>query len=93
MKIDLIHIILLLTSIVLFGACSVLVFYIRKKMVPILAASDESAELFTRLDTYGNHLKSVYQLNVSLLRDFHLSLIEICRSFDFYQRLGTFCSF
>lgn len=40
----------------------VLVRYIRENIVKVFVISEESAELFTRLDSYREHLKSVYEL-------------------------------
>jgi hypothetical protein len=62
MNIDLLHIILGLSVLLLTGISSVLYFYIRNKIIPVVVSSEESAELFTRLQTYANHLNTVYEL-------------------------------
>ena len=94
MKIDLVHIILLLTTLILLGVCSVLVAYIRKKLVPILVSSEESAELFTRLDTYGNHLKSVYELPAFYGDETLSSLLEHTKNlFEYLRRYEEVYSF
>lgn len=86
MEIDLIHITLFLTAIILFGICSVLTSYIRKKLIPVIVSSEESAELFTRLDTYSNHLQSVYELPTFYGDETLNSLLEHTRNIREYLR-------
>jgi len=94
MEVDLIHITLFLTSLILFGVCTVLVLYIRKKLVPIFIASEESVELFTRLDTFGDHLKSVYELPTFYGDDTLQSLLEHTQNlFGYLQRYEKVYSF
>jgi len=94
MKIDLAHITLFLIAFVLFGVCSVLVTYIRKKLVPIFVSSEESAELFTRLDTYGTHLKSVYELPTFYGDETLSSLLEHTKNlFEYLRRYEEVYSF
>ena len=61
MTIDLVHIILFLSSILFGGIGIVLLFYL-KRVVPLAyMASEESAEIFTRLQSYREHLSSLYE--------------------------------
>ena len=62
MTISLSHIILSIACFVSTAAVIVLIAYYRKVIGPILIASEESTELFTRLDAYEKHLNSVYEL-------------------------------
>jgi hypothetical protein len=62
MSLDLIHIILSLSVIILLGSCLSLILYFRKVIAPVIYASQESAELFTRLDSYRQHVQSVYEM-------------------------------
>ena len=93
-KIDLVHIILFLVTIVLLGSCSVLIFYIRKKLIPLLISSEESVELFTRLDTYRDHLKSVYELPTFYGDETLKSLLDHTNHlFQYLQRYENIYSF
>ena len=40
----------------------VLIKYIRENIVKVFVISEESAELFTMIDSYREHLRSVYEL-------------------------------
>ena len=46
------------------GIIGVLYLYIKKVILVAYVASEESAEIFTRIQTYGEHLSSVYQMPV-----------------------------
>ena len=94
MKIDLLHIILFLISIISLGICAVLVTYIRRKLIPVFVSSEESAELFIRLSTYGDHLKSVYNLPTFYGDDTLQSLLEHTKNlFGYLQRYENIYSF
>ena len=41
-----------------------LISYIRRNIVKVFVISEESAEIFTRLDSFGEHLKTVYEMPV-----------------------------
>jgi hypothetical protein len=96
MSVDLLHIILGLTALLFVGVSSILYFYVRSKIIPIIVASEESAELFTRMQTYANHLNTVYELPTfygdetlqSLLshtKDFHIFLGRYENIYSFTQ--------
>ena len=94
MKIDLMHIILFLISIILLGSCAVLITYIRRKLIPVFVSAEESVELFTRLSTYGDHLKSVYELPTFYGDDTLQSLLEHTQNlFGYLQRYENIYSF
>ena len=76
MSLDLVHIVLGLSVIILFGACGSLILYFRKVMAPVIYASQESAELFTRLDSYRQHVQSVYEMPTFYGDDTLQSLLE-----------------
>jgi hypothetical protein len=88
MSIDLLHIILGLIVLLLSGVSSILFLYIRKKMVPILVSSEESVELFTRLQTYAKHLNTVYELPTFYGDETLQSLLDHTK--DFYNFLGRY---
>ena len=94
MIIDLLHIILSLSCIVLASIACVLFLYARRDLSPILRAADESAELFSRLDTYSSHLKSVYELPTFYGDETLKSLLEHTNEFFlFLQRYENIYSF
>tara|TARA_Y100000310_G_scaffold196191_1_gene196237 strand:+ start:1382 stop:1753 length:372 start_codon:yes stop_codon:yes gene_type:complete len=41
-----------------------LILYIRNNIVKVFVISEESAEIFTRLDSFGEHLKTIYEMPV-----------------------------
>lgn len=40
----------------------ILISYVRKNIVKVFVIAEESAEIFTRLDSFQEHLKTVYEL-------------------------------
>ena len=88
MNIDLLHIILGLSALLLAGISSVLYFYIRNKIIPVIVSSEESAELFTRLQTYANHLNTVYELPTFYGDETLQSLLDHTK--DLYNFLGRY---
>lgn len=47
-----------------FGLNLILVSYIRKSITKLFVMSEEASEIFSRLNTYEEHLKSVYEMPV-----------------------------
>jgi hypothetical protein len=88
MNIDLLHIILGLITLLAVGISCVLYLYVRSKIVPIVIASEESAELFTRIQTYTNHLNMVYELPTFYGDETLQSLLDHTK--DFYNFLGRY---
>jgi len=88
MNIDLLHIILSLTALLFFGISGVLYYYIRVKIIPVIVSSEESVELFTRLQTYAKHLNSVYELPTFYGDQTLQSLLNHTK--DFYSFLGRY---
>ena len=88
MNIDLLHIILGLVALLFAGISSVLYFYIRNKIIPVIVSSEESAELFTRLQTYASHLNTVYELPTFYGDETLQSLLEHTK--DLYGFLGRY---
>ena len=86
MNIDLLHIILGLTTLLLIGVSGVLYFYVRSKIIPIIVSSEESAELFTRLQTYANHLNTVYELPTFYGDETLQSLLDHTKDFYVFLR-------
>lgn len=41
-----------------------LILYIRSNIVKVFVISEESAEIFTRLDSFGEHLRTIYEMPV-----------------------------
>tara|TARA_Y100001938_G_scaffold140571_1_gene208932 strand:- start:8476 stop:8832 length:357 start_codon:yes stop_codon:yes gene_type:complete len=94
MNVDLVHTVLFLSCLVLGGTSAVLYFYIKKKIMPVIVASEESAELFTRLETFANHLNSVYELPTFYGDDTLKSLLDHTReTCDYLQRYENVYSF
>jgi len=94
MNLDLMHIILLLSSMLFLSLVVVLFSYIRKVIAPILVASEESAELFTRLGTYEEHLSTVYELPTFYGDETLKSLLEHTRNLVvFFERYEDVYSF
>jgi hypothetical protein len=94
MNLDLTHIILLLLSILLLSVVAVLFSYIRKVIAPIIAASEESAQLFTHLETYEKHLSTVYELPTFYGDETLKSLLEHTRNLVvFFERYEDIYSF
>ena len=72
----------------------VLVRYIRENIVKVFVISEESAELFTRLDSYREHLKSVYELPTFYGDDTLTSLLSHTKNlFEYLQRYQSIYSF
>ena len=88
MNIDLLHIILGLSTLLFVGVSCVLYFYVRSKIIPIVVSSEESAELFTRLQTYASHLNTVYELPTFYGDETLQSLLDHTK--DFYNFLGRY---
>lgn len=88
MIIDLLHIILSLIALLFIGISAVLYFYIRTKIIPIIVSSEESAELFTRLQTYVKHMNAVYELPTFYGDETLQSLLNHTK--DFYNFLGRY---
>jgi len=44
------------------GVNIILFWYMRKTLSRFYVASEEASEIFSRLDTYGEHLQSVYEM-------------------------------
>jgi uncharacterized membrane-anchored protein YhcB (DUF1043 family) len=72
----------------------VLVRYIRENIVKVFVISEESAELFTRLDSYREHLKSVYELPTFYGDETLSSLLEhtgdMAKYFLRYEKVYSF---
>jgi hypothetical protein len=62
----------------------VLVKYIRENIVKVFVISEESAELFTRIDSYREHLKAVYELPTFYGDETLSSLLEHTREMAKY---------
>ncbi len=88
MNIDLLHIILSLIALLFIGISAVLYYYVRTQIIPIIVSSEESAELFTRLQTYANHLNTVYELPTFYGDDTLQSLLDHTK--DLYRFLGRY---
>jgi hypothetical protein len=88
MNLDLLHIILVLSCVILMGTSTILFLYIRKAILPVIIASEESSELFTRLQTYASHIKSVYELPTFYGDDTLKSLLD--HSQDLFTFLGRY---
>jgi len=59
------HIILLIATVIFFISVAlnmVLFLYSRRVLLRVYIASEEASEIFTMLDAYQEHLKSVYEL-------------------------------
>jgi len=41
-----------------------LISYIRRNIIKVFVISEESAEIFTRLDSFNEHLKTIYEMPV-----------------------------
>tara|TARA_Y100000310_G_scaffold242838_1_gene247052 strand:- start:10399 stop:10743 length:345 start_codon:yes stop_codon:yes gene_type:complete len=94
MKIDLLHIILFLTSVVSMGVIIFLYKYIKKVLLVAYIASEESSEIFTRLESYGSHLQSVYEMPMFYGDDTLQSLLDhtkdLVKFFDRYDAIYSF---
>ncbi len=88
MNIDLLHITLSLIALLFIGISGVLYYYVRTKIMPIIVSSEESAELFTRLQTYAKHLNVVYELPTFYGDETLRSLLDHTK--DFYSFLGRY---
>jgi|TARA_R110002012_G_C11274410_1_gene569869 hypothetical protein len=94
MNLDLLHVVLLVASIISLGISALLFTYAKKVIAPMLAASEESAEMFTRINSYSEHLKSVYELPTFYGDDTLASLLEHTKElFAFLQRYEDIYSF
>jgi len=59
--------ILIIVAAILSGSVLLNVFlisYIRRNIVKVFVISEESAEIFTRLDSFNEHLKTIYEMPV-----------------------------
>ena len=88
MNIDLLHIILSLVALLFIGVSAVLYYYVRKVIIPIMISSEESVELFTRLQTYAKHLNAVYELPSFYGDETLQSLLNHTK--DFYNFLNRY---
>jgi hypothetical protein len=72
----------------------VLVKYIRDNIVKIFVISEESSEIFTRIDSFREHLQSVYELPTFYGDDTLGSLLEHARGMrEFLLRYQNLYSF
>ena len=62
----------------------VLIKYVRENIVKVFVISEESAELFTRIDSYREHLKAVYELPTFYGDETLSSLLEHTREMAKY---------
>ncbi len=94
MKIDLYHIILFITSFISLGGIIFLYQYIRKVLLVAYVASEESAEIFTRIQSYNEHLQSVYEMPTFYGDDTLQSLLDHTKELTlFFQRYEDIYSF
>jgi hypothetical protein len=72
----------------------VLIRYVRENIVKVFVISEESAELFTRLDSYREHLKSVYELPTFYGDETLSSLLEHTKDMaNYFLRYESIYSF
>ncbi len=74
------EILILLLFVVSILANIVLVAYIRENIIKVFIISEESAEIFTRIDSFREHLKSVYELPTFYGDDTLSGLLDHTRS-------------
>jgi hypothetical protein len=71
-----------------------LILYIRENIIKVFVISEEAAEIFTRLDSFREHLKSVYELPTFYGDDTLGGLLEHTRSlaeyFLKYEKIYSF---
>lgn len=71
-----------------------LISYIRRNIVKVFVISEESSEIFTRLDSFAEHLKSVYETPVFNGDETLNSLLEHLKSLnEFLARFSGLHSF
>ena len=88
------EILILLALIVSVLVNIVLVKYIRDNIVKIFVISEESSEIFTRIDSFREHLQSVYELPTFYGDDTLGSLLEHARGMrEFLLRYQNLYSF
>jgi len=71
------------------GANIILFWYMRKALSRFYVASEEAAEIFSRLDAYGEHLQTVYETptfygddTLQSLLDHSKEMIEFIKKYD-----------
>ena len=88
------EILILLALIVSILVNIVLVKYVRDNIVKIFVISEESSEIFTRIDSFREHLQSVYELPTFYGDDTLGSLLEHARGMrEFLLRYQNLYSF
>jgi len=78
----------LILSLILFGVSFliniILIRYVRQNIVRVFVISEEASEIFTRLDSFQDHLKSIYELPLFYGDDTLSGLLDHSRSLTEY---------